>query len=264
MATEKDVLRAWEANEALLHGRIHPLVIEPLNKPPGLSTEAEWNYIIATSLAVSFDTFTAVQILCNPNAEARLWTDGYVLSRSLFEVSVSLEWCKKSPENLQRFLDEYHLIVARQLDALPEAKRGEVKPERLAQIKERETTVLKKYDRGPRTMSVMKSLEQMCTELSKDEKEPNKLWEYNNYYREVSRFVHPTMWHLFSYRAKRTAITEVDPSPDTGFRALLISGGCFLRILQQWNECFKRLPFYQPYEWQKEWEVLLPAREPSG
>lgn len=263
MRTEKDVLRAWEANEALLRGRIHPLVIEPLSQPPGFSTEVDWDYILATSLAVCFDTFRAVQTLCSPNAEARLWTDGYILSRSIFEVSVTLDWCKKASGNLQRFVDDYHLLVARKLETLPDARRAEVRPERLAQIKARETTVLQKYDRGPRTMSVMKSLEQMCRELSEGEKEPNKLWEYNNYYREVSSFAHPTMWHLFSYRSKLTPITEVAPSPEIGYRALLISGGCFLRILQQWNELFKRLPDSQPYEWQKEWEFLLPVAKPS-
>jgi hypothetical protein len=108
---------------------------------------------------------------------------------------------------------------------MPDARKAEVKPERQTQILEREATVRQKYERGPGKMSVMSNLEQMCRELSKGEKEPNKLWEYENYYRDASRFVHPTAWHLFSYRAKLTPITEVVPSPDSGYRALLVSGG---------------------------------------
>ncbi|UVT20107.1 MAG: hypothetical protein H8K03_20400 [Nitrospira sp.] len=100
----------------------------------------------------------------------------------------------------------------------------------------------------------MKSLEQICKELSQNEPEPNTLWEYNKLYREASSFAHPTMWHLFSYRAKLSPVTEVTPSPDTGYWALLISGGCFLRILGQWNNQFKRLPEPQPFEWMVEWE----------
>lgn len=254
MRTEKDVVRAWTANDVLLREKIHPLVIEPLSRPPGLPTEAEWDYILATSLARCFDTFRAVQVLCSPTTEAHLWIDAYILSRSIFEVDKTLSWCNKAPGNLQRFVDDYHLLVARRFASLSESAQAEVILERQTQIREREATVLQKYKRGSGTMSVMIGLEQICRELSEGKPEPNSLWEYNAYYREVSCFAHPTMWHLFSYRSKLTPITEVAPSPDIGFRSLFVSGGSFLRILQLWNELFKRLPHSQPYEWMRDWE----------
>lgn len=257
MRTENDVIRAWTANEALLREKIHPLVIEPLSKPPGLPTEAPWDYILAAYLGRCFDTFRSIQILCHPTSEAHLWIDAYILSRSMFEVDVTLRWCSKKSENLLRFVDDYHLKVARQFDSLPDTQKTEVNQERVVQIRMREATVLQRYDRGPGTMSVMIGLEQICRELSENEKEPNSLWEYENYYREASSFAHPTMWHLFSYRAKLSPITQIAPSPNTGYRALLIAGGCFLRILGRWNNHFKRLPDAQPLEWQRDWEASL-------
>lgn len=252
--TEKDVFRLWTANETLLRERIHPFVIQPLSGPPGLSTENEWDYILATSLGRCFDTFTAVQILSDPSKPQRLWIDAFVLSRSIFEASVTLQWCSKEAKNLERFLDDYHLRVARMLDSLPVSAQEEVRPERKQQIKEREAKVLKKYGCGPGKHSIMTGLEEMCRVLSAGQKEPNRIWEYNNYYREVSNFAHPTAWHLFSYRSKGTPITEVVPSADIGFRALLVSGGSFMRILEQWNQRFKRLKPELPYTWLREWE----------
>jgi len=242
MRTEKDVIRVWAANESLLRERIHPLVIEPLSRPPGLPSKNDWDYILATYLARCFDTFRAIHILCNPNMEAKLWIDADILSRSMFEVDVTLRWCRK-------FLNDYHLKVARVFEALPGPQKSEVARERQTQIGEREASVLQTYNRGPGTMSVMVGLEQICRELSEGEKEPNLLWEYNAYYREVSSFAHPTMWHLFSYRAKLFPITEVAPPPEAGYRALLVSGGCFLRILGRWNRHFRRMPASQPGEW---------------
>ena len=152
------------------------------------------------------------------------------------------------------FIEDYPLKVARKFDALPEHRKREIPPERQAQIREREAIVLQRYGRGPGTMSVMVGLEQMCRDLSEgQQQEPASLWEYDNYYREASNYSHPTMWHICSYRAELSPITEIKPRPETGFRALLVAGGCFLRALQQWNHHFKRLADGQPLEWLIEW-----------
>jgi hypothetical protein len=156
------------------------------------------------------------------------------------------------------FIDDYHLKVARTFDAMSATGKTEVPPERQSQIRERETEVLQRHNRGPGTLSVMVGMEQICRDLSEGQTQPNSLWEYNNYYREASNFAHPTTWHLFSYRAKRTPTTEIVPSPDTGYRALLVAGGSFLRILQEWNNNFKRLPEKKPFEWLREWGRSLP------
>jgi hypothetical protein len=254
MRTEQDVVRAWTANEVLLREKVSPFVIQPLGQPPGLRTETEWEYIIAAYLGRSFDSVRSVQVLCNPKNEAHLWIDAYILSRSIFEVDVTLRWCNRKPGNLSMFLDDYHLKVARTFDSLSEQQKADVGTERQVQIQDREATVLGRYKRGPGTMSIMQNLQQICKDLSENEPEPNTLWEYNKLYREASSFAHPTMWHLHSYRAKLSPVTQLTPSPDIGYWALLLAGGCFLRILGQWNNQFRRLSDSQPFEWLVDWE----------
>ena len=164
-----------------------------------------------------------------------------------------IRWCAKSKENCRRFLDDYHLHVARAFDSLPDDKKAEVRPDRLQEIKEREARVLETYGGGPGKRSVMLPLEEICRQLSAGQGQPDTLWEYENYYRDVSRFAHPTAWQLFYYRGKGTPITEITPLPDTAFRALLVSAGSFLRILQRWNDAFNRLPQRTPNQWLTEW-----------
>lgn len=250
----EDVRRIWRANEVLWNEKVGP-VLESLNKAGGIVAKSKWEHIVAFAFGRSKETFQAIQLLCNPGAERNFWSDGFVLSRSLFETFITLEWVAQDSESRAILLfDEYILKEAHFLEYLEE-QRDRVRPERQREILGMREEVLRRHNRGAGTLALMPFVEQRAREIAQALKDiyPSILWEYEVYYRDVSGFAHPSAWGSMSFLRKENGPVVVESTPEVGRKAVLCNGDFFLRIINRWNAVFEVRPRETVSQWQADW-----------
>jgi hypothetical protein len=252
------IKRIWEANEYLWSQKIVPCILEPLERKGGLDTKVLWEHILATAFGRSLKTFESIQRLCDPALPRRLWDDAFVLTRSPYEIFVTLEWIAREPDaRSEQFYDEYSLKLAHFLDLLG-TERDDVSPERREEIYREREEVIKRHSRGPGTLRLLPTLEERVKDLAEPlkGKVPNLIWEYDFYYRDVSGFAHPSGWGIaLSLSNPKDSVPIVEPSSRVGYFAVLLNGNWFFRILKCWNTTFKVVPDETIEQWHREWVI---------
>ena len=250
------IKRFWEANEDLWNQKILPVVLDPLEKKGGLDTTGAWESILATAFGNSLKTFESIQMLCNPSLPRLLWEDAFILTRRHFETFITLEWiAQDAPKRAILFLDEYWLKSAHLLDLLDENEES-ISAEKRQEIYNQRDEVLKKHLKGRGTLNLLPKLWKRIDSLKEPLKtrEPNLVWEYDFYYRDVSGFVHPSGWgSINSLSYAEGPVPVVEPQYRIGLNAVLLNGSGLFRIMKCWNRTFKVLLEETLDKWHKLW-----------
>lgn len=227
--------QVWQANEWLWNAKLVPELLDPLEKEGGICWNGAWERVLAIAFGRSLKTFEAVHVLSDPRRPRYLWDEAFVLTRSLYETFVTLEWVRVNPIRAQMVLDEFTLKLAHFAQHLREDRD----PEQIMKIFTDRDAVLRQHGRGPGALSLLPSVEDRVRTIAEPLKErhPNLEWEYEFYYRDVSGIAHMSGWGLVLSMSGET----VQSSPRTGYNAVLCNGLWFFRILNCWNRTFRRI-----------------------
>ena len=253
----EEIRLIWRNNEELWRTRIEPEILIPLEKVGGVGTPGTWENIVATAFGRSLQTFESVQMLSNPSNPRRLWTDAFILTRIHFETFVTIEWLSVGDHEARVacFEDEYPLKMAYLLDQLGEL-REQVQREKREQIYRNRDEVLSRHGRSQGTLNLTPSLADKVREVARElpQRHQHLLSQYQNYYRDVSGFAHPSAWGLVgSLSDIAPEIQSVEPPLRVGYLAVFCNGGWFLKVLDCWNRVFKKVPAEKVDNWFKEW-----------
>lgn len=241
------IAQVWQANESLWNDKLIPMLLDPLEKEGGIRWAGTWEHVLAIAFGRSLKTFEAVQLLSDPRRPRSLWDDAFVLTRSLYETFVTLEWVRVSPDRAQMVLDEFTLKLAHFAQHL----REDLNPEQILKISTDRDAVLRHHGRGPGALSLLPSVEDRVRTIAEllKERHPNLKWEYEFYYRDVSGIAHMSGWGLVLSMSGET----VQSSPRTGYNAVLCNGLWIFRILNCWNRTFRRIADDTLNDWLTEW-----------
>jgi len=250
----RDVRRFWVANELLRHEKVAP-VLDTVNKGGGVSAKSVWDYIVSFAFGRSWETFQAIQTLCNPDQKPNFWADGFILTRPLFETFVTLEWIAADTiPRAELFRDEYILKEAYLFEHLEE-QQERVRPEKQQEIQRLKAEVLTRHNRGPGTLSLVPSMEQRVRDIAGPLEDiyPNLSWEYEVYYRDVSGFAHPSAWGTMSFIRSTATPLRAESTPEIGRKAVFCNGEWFLRVINRWNAVFQVCSREQISSWHAQW-----------
>jgi hypothetical protein len=238
----------WQANEWLWNDKIVPQLLAPLEKEGGIRWTGTWEHVLVIAFGRSLKTFESVQLLSDPRRPRYLWDDAFVLTRSLYETFVTLEWARASTDRAQMVLDEFTLKLAHFVQHL---RKDRLNPEQILEIFADRDAVIQRHGRGPGALSLLPSLEDRVRTIAESLKErhPNLEWEYESYYRDVSGIAHMSGWGLVLSMSGET----VRSSPRTGYNAVLCNGLWIFRILNCWNRTFRRIADDTLNDWLTEW-----------
>lgn len=237
----------WQANEWLWNDKLVPLLLDPLEEEGGICWTGTCEHVLTIAFGRSLKTFEAVQLLSDPRRPRYLWDDAFVLTRSLYETFVTLEWARVSPDRAQMVLDEFTLKLAHFAQHLHE----DLGPEQILKIFADRDAVLRRHERGPGTLRLLPHIEHRVGTIAETLKEtyPNLKWEYEFYYRDVSGFAHMSGWGLVLSMSGEA----VQASPRTGYNAVLCNSLWLFRILNCWNRTFRRIADDTLNDWLTEW-----------
>lgn len=237
----------WQANEWLWNDKLAPKLLDPLEKGGGIHWDGAGEHVLVIAFGRSLKTFESVQLLSDPRRPRYLWDDAFVLTRSLYETFVTLEWVRVSPDRAQMVLDEFTLKLAHFAQHL----REDLGPEQILKIFADRDAVLRQHGRGPGALSLLPSLEDRVRTIAESLKEshPNLGLEYESYYRDVSGIAHMSGWGLVLSMSGET----VQSPPRTGYNAVLCNGLLIFRILTCWNRTFRRIADDTLNDWLTEW-----------
>jgi len=262
----QEVVHIWKCNEELWSTKIEPQILVPLEKAGGVKTPGPWENVVATAFGRALQTFQSIQLLCKPDNPLRLWADAFILTRILFETFVTLEWIDLDQESrLALFEDVYALKLAHFYEQLGELKE-QVDKEKQKQIIQNRDEVVKRRE-CKSTAELLPSVRQRAIEVATKlpKKYPHLASQYEFYYRDVSSFAHPSAWGMVcSLSDLGGSLQSVEPSPQTGFKAVFCNGGWFFNVLKIWNEVFGAVPGNTVEQWFKEWTYKAVGGEPSG
>lgn len=238
----------WRANECLWNDKLSPLLLAPLEKEGGIHCTRTWEKVLAIAFGRSLETFEAVQLLSDPRRPRYLWDDAFVLTRSLYETFVTLEWARISPDRAQMVLDEFTLKLA---DFVQHLRKDRLNLEQILEIFADRDAVLRRHRRNPGTHSLLPSFKRRVKTIAEPLKKThsNLEWEYESYYRDVSGFAHMSGWGLVLSMSGKT----VQPSSRTGYNAVLCNSLWLFRILNCWNRTFRRIADDTLNDWLTEW-----------
>ena len=238
----------WQANERLWNDKLIPMLLDPLEKEGGIHWTGTWEHVLAIAFGRSLKTFEAVQLLSDLRRPRYLWDDAFVLTRSLYETFVTLEWARVSTDGAQIVLDEFTLKLAHFVQHL---RKDRLNPERMLEIFADRDAVLQRHGRNPGTLSLLPSIEHRVRTIAEPLKETyaDLEWEYEFYYRDVSGFAHMSGWGMVLSMSGET----VQSSPRTGYYAALCNGLWLFRILNCWNRTFRRIADDTLNDWLTEW-----------
>jgi hypothetical protein len=245
--------RLWDNNQRLWDERVDSEFLVPLDARGGLTIEREEDAVAITALGPSMETFRAVQRLCDPRVDEAFWADGFVLTRSLFETFVTLEWIELDrKERAQRFQDDYVLKTVHFMKMVGE---DQVRPEKRAEIRSQHDDVMRRRGCGPDKQSLLPSLVERAREVATKlpTEQPHLQWEYDMYYRDVSGFAHSSGWGMWSTLPRKGGPIELKANPTVGVKALMCNGAWFLRVIRVWNKVAGVLPDEQIRRWEDEW-----------
>lgn len=203
----------WDNNQRLWDERVTKDLLIPLDARGGLRIQQEEDAVAITALGPSMETFRAVQRLCDPRADEALWADGFVLTRNLFETSVTLEWIKLDrKERAQLFQDDF---VLKRVHFMKMVGDDQVRPEKRAEICSQHEDVIRRRGCGPDKQSLLPHLAERVREVATSipTEQPPLQWEYDMYYRDVSGFAHPSGWGMWSTLPRRGGPIELKSNP---------------------------------------------------
>ena len=250
------VFHIWKCNEELWSTKIEPQILAPVEKAGGVNTPGPWENVVATAFGRSLQTFQSVQLLCKPDNPLPLWADAFILTRALFETFVTLEWVDLDRESrLSLFEDEYALKLAHFYEQQGDLKE-QVEKERKDHILRGKEDVVRRRACGPNRLSLIPSVKDRTTDVGNklSRRYPHLKSQYENYYRDVSSFAHPSAWGLScSLSEVSPTVQSVEPLPRIGFMAVFCNGGWFFNVLRCWNKVFRMVPEESIEQWSKEW-----------
>ncbi len=246
----------WDNNHRLWEDHINKELLIPLDAKGGLTIQQDADAVAITALGPSMETFRAIQVLCNPRAGEAFWADGFILTRNLFEIYVTLEWIEQDrKERAQLYHDEYVLKAVHFVRMLDEDDEDKVRPEKRAEIHNWHEDVMRRRKCGPDKQSLLPSFAERTRDVATKVplEHPHLQWEYNMYYRDVSAYAHSSGWGMWSTLTRRDGPLEMKTSPTVGIKALMCNGAWFLRVIRVWNKVAGVLPDSHLKAWEAEW-----------